>query len=224
MVRSGKVIVLGGVHGNEIAGIEVLDRVKDKVDTLLCNPKAVEKNVRFVEEDLNRLFGVENDSYEGNLAKEIKKKLNQYDICIDIHNSTSKETEPFVICEKNCLEVVKKIPVKKVVLGFSKFEKGTDYYMNRNGKIGICIECGNFEDERSVDFAEKCVNSIFEEATYEQELFELVESYEKPFETPGFRDFSYVDGVIGYSDGQPIVRKGYVLFVGKNGFRLAKKL
>ena len=57
-----KILVVGGVHGNEQTGI-ALARVfiadKDaRINGLVVNREAVRKKVRFLETDLNRSFGV----------------------------------------------------------------------------------------------------------------------------------------------------------------------
>ena len=60
-----KIAVVGGTHGNEPVGIEVirhLDRKpptnpKNEFDTFWANPGAYEAQRRFVDCDLNRTFG-----------------------------------------------------------------------------------------------------------------------------------------------------------------------
>jgi hypothetical protein len=88
-----KVLVIGGMHGNETLGLEVVKLLKDKpvkdVDVLLANEKAIEGNCRFVEQDLNRSFpGNSNSSkYEPRRASEILKQTKKYDVVLDFHNT-----------------------------------------------------------------------------------------------------------------------------------------
>jgi predicted deacylase len=50
------------------------------------------------------------------------------------------------------------LPVDLVVSGFDKIEPGgTDYYMNRVGKIGICVECGYLDDPSSTEIAKQSI-------------------------------------------------------------------
>ncbi|MFH1669441.1 MAG: succinylglutamate desuccinylase/aspartoacylase family protein [Candidatus Woesearchaeota archaeon] len=167
-----KVCILGGVHGNEIAGInavmmlmaEGLNIDEGEVCLIICNQKAIDTGRRFVDENLNRCFlkGKEKTvSYEENIAEELKQILKNFDICIDIHNSNTPGSEPFIICEENADALLDSIPAEKVVYGFDRLEPGgTDYHMNRTGKIGICIECGYAEDRLSIEFARKTILNL----------------------------------------------------------------
>jgi hypothetical protein len=94
MIMCKKILVIGGVHGNELSGIQLVQLLKElplqSVDTLIANPLAVQKNVRFVEQNLNQCFSDNStDSYENNQAIEIKQILNEYDYILDFHNTTS---------------------------------------------------------------------------------------------------------------------------------------
>ena len=55
-----KILVLGGMHGNEPLGPEVVKLFKAApvagVSAVLANPEAIAANRRFTEEDLNRSF------------------------------------------------------------------------------------------------------------------------------------------------------------------------
>ena len=166
--KGKKILILGGVHGDEIAGIKAIENIIKKliIDNgeiyfIICNDKAIKKKERFIEENLNRCFlknKVSTNSYEENLANELKPIMSQFDICLDIHNSTSKDTEPFIICEANAYPLINSINVKKVVSNFDKLEPGgTDYFMNSINKIGICIECGYLDDKNSVQVAENII-------------------------------------------------------------------
>jgi succinylglutamate desuccinylase len=166
-------IILAGVHGNETCGIqafqEILPSLKiDKGDVWFGygNPKAIEKNLRFTEANLNRLFKLDTElseeekrSYEYGRAQAIKKYLNKAEVLLDIHASNTLDSPPFVICEPNASEIAHQLPFELVVSGFDKIQPGgTDYYMNRIGKTGISIECGYIGDREST---KKAIKSIF---------------------------------------------------------------
>ena len=148
-----------GVHGNEPCGIRAIENFfkhnsieNGTVIVVFANPHAVEKNVRFTEFNLNRAFKNIDEypdeiksTYEVQRAQELKKILEDVDVLLDIHSSTSIESEPFVICEQNAMTYVNAFPesFSKVVSGFDNLQPGgTDWYMNSVGKVGICIECG----------------------------------------------------------------------------------
>lgn len=165
-------IVLAGVHGNEKGGIEALEKIilnlKIESGRVLFgygNPLAIKKNSRFTEANLNRMFKddsllskEEKTSYEYGRAQFLKKYLKGCGALLDVHASLTPNSEPFVICEENAKEIVKYLPVNRVVSGFDLVEPGgTDYYMNSIGKIGICAECGYIEDSQSARVAEDVI-------------------------------------------------------------------
>ena len=109
-----RVVVSGATHGNELAGAWVVQRLEHRrneltsrypsvwVEPLLANPLAHEKNVRFIDEDLNRQFShaslarqIDGDStYEERRAKEIDAAVGgasatRADVLIDLHTTTT---------------------------------------------------------------------------------------------------------------------------------------
>lgn len=88
-----KILVIGGMHGNETLGLEVVKLFQDNpvptVDTLLANEQAIEANCRFVGQDLNRSFPGDSKSakYELKRASEILKIARMYDVVLDFHNT-----------------------------------------------------------------------------------------------------------------------------------------
>ncbi|NVN96748.1 succinylglutamate desuccinylase/aspartoacylase family protein [Candidatus Nomurabacteria bacterium] len=153
--------IFAGVHGNEICGVnafkELIPELKitnGVVYFVLGNPKAILQKKRFTEMNLNRVFKSVNQytddekkSYEFRRGKKLKRLLKEVEVLLDIHSSMTKESVPFIICEKNADEIVKFLPAGTIVNGFDIVEPGgTDFYMNSIGKIGICIECGNHNE------------------------------------------------------------------------------
>ncbi len=87
------ILVIGGMHGNEPLGIEVVKLFNEKpvsgVDTILANEQAVAASSRFKSQDLNRSFPGESssDSYELRRAAELLQLCSQYDVVLDFHNT-----------------------------------------------------------------------------------------------------------------------------------------
>lgn len=171
-------IILAGVHGDEICGVEAIKNLlptlkveKGRVLIVLGNPRAYKKNKRFSQANLNRMFNEarlisrkEKKSYEYKRAQFLKKYLNQASALLDVHASFTPKSRTFVIAEKNAGEVLKYLPFDLVVSGFDKIQPGgTDYYMNRQGKIGICVECGFLGEKKSISVAEKSITSFLKE-------------------------------------------------------------
>lgn len=94
-----KILVIGGMHGNETLGLKVVKLFQDspvlEVDTLLANEQAIEANCRFVEQDLNRSFpgDSKSDKYEFKRASEILKTARKYDVVLDFHNTHCPEND-----------------------------------------------------------------------------------------------------------------------------------
>lgn len=97
-----RVLVLGGMHGNELLGVELVRSLQESpivgVDVRIANQRAVERGVRFTETDLNRSFGGKVGSgYEAVQAKELTRVTRDYDVVLDFHNTqTSSNNCAFV--------------------------------------------------------------------------------------------------------------------------------
>lgn len=172
--KGKKVCILAGIHGNELPGILAIeDILKENEFTPLCgevcfiivNKEAINKNLRYIEQDLNRCF-IENkinNSYEGKLAQYLKNVLLEYDISLDLH-STKTKSSPFIICEKNAFSLVENFPIKIISSGFDSKQPGaTDTYMNQNGKIGICVESGYMKDKDSIFLVKEIIFTFLKE-------------------------------------------------------------
>jgi len=88
-----KILVIGGMHGNEPLGLEVVKLFQDKpvrnVDSVLANSQAITANSRFIREDLNRSFPGDSKSkvFEQKRAAELLELAKKYDIVLDFHNT-----------------------------------------------------------------------------------------------------------------------------------------
>lgn len=100
-----KVLVIGGTHGNERTGVDlVLDLQNKPIDfikPIIANPKAVKNNTRYVETDLNRSAGNKLAvSYEEVLATSLVSKIKQADLVIEFHNTTAKNNTCAIVTIK----------------------------------------------------------------------------------------------------------------------------
>jgi len=88
-----RVLVIGGMHGNEPLGIEVARLFEQKpvknVDVVLANALAIEANSRFVGKDLNRSFpgDINSNDYELRRAAQLLEVASKYDLALDFHNT-----------------------------------------------------------------------------------------------------------------------------------------
>ena len=105
-----RVAICGGTHGNELTGVTLirkwqsdpapLRRSSFEAEPFLSNPRAVEENRRYVDQDLNRCFLLKDladdnlSGYEQNRAKVINRRFGPkgdpaYDLLIDLHTTTA---------------------------------------------------------------------------------------------------------------------------------------
>lgn len=86
-----KILVIGGMHGNEMLGIDLVrslyDEPVDNVAALFANQPAIDAGKRYIDQDLNRSFSGDGTSTEVRRAQEILKICSQYDIVLDFHNT-----------------------------------------------------------------------------------------------------------------------------------------
>ncbi len=95
-----KILIIGGIHGNEQLGIDLANKIQSlnnpNLQSILGNPRAIEKNVRFLEKDLNRVFGSRSlNCYEEVRANEILDFVSQnnFDLILDFHNTKSLDND-----------------------------------------------------------------------------------------------------------------------------------
>lgn len=172
-VQSGPTsMILVGVHGDEKCGIEALEKIlptlqieRGRVLVAYGNPRAIEQNVRFTEANLNRMFKPDDQlsesdrkSYEYERAQYLKKYLDQTEALLDVHASFTPGSRRFVIGEENAKGIIQFLPFDLVITGITDVQPGgTDDCMDKQGKPGICVECGFLGDPASTEIAEQAI-------------------------------------------------------------------
>lgn len=235
-------VVIVGVHGDEKCGVIALKNILPdlKIDRGAVwfgfgNPRAIDANQRFVERNLNRMFcdylltPEDKNSYEYGRAQFIKTYLSQATALLDIHASPTPKSQPFTICEKNADGIVEFLPVNLRVSGFDKNEPGgTDYYMNKIGGVGICVECGFYNDPASAQRAEEAIitflkarghlpNDQVRNKQRQIDIYHLYKTKTSNFKlSRPFSDFEKINKgqLIGIDGGKAITaeRDGIILF------------
>lgn len=95
--------VVSGVHGDEPAGVKAVQKLKESskeflkpLKLVIANEKALDRNERFVEKDLNRVFpGDSEGCHEERLAASLYSELEGMKV-IDLHTTSSEKT-PFTV-------------------------------------------------------------------------------------------------------------------------------
>jgi succinylglutamate desuccinylase len=173
-------LLLTVVHGNEAGSlVPVLRLLREfaagkKIDgrlaILICNHEAAVQNVRFVEKDLNRCFGIgDNQSLEGRIAQQIEPLILRSKYLLDLHQTNYETKSDFFIfpeTTKNiafasqiCLET----PIIVHGLDFSKDGYTSDTFATMNGVTSLTYEMGQIG--KAAEQAEKTV-TIIERAFY----------------------------------------------------------
>ena len=177
--KSPTVIAVGGIHGNERAGINALTKVFKTIEEdainfegnfygIAGNINALSENIRFKNVDLNRIWTkeevvklhLENDlEIESKEQKEIYliikniiEKENGPFYFLDLH-TTSSDTQPFITISDSLnnrkFSSYFTIPT---ILGIEEFLDGPLLtYINEFGHVALGFEAGQHNKEESVD-------------------------------------------------------------------------
>lgn len=175
--KSGHLLlVTAGIHGNEPSGVVALQRVfkelhqsRPKIKGTLVgisgNRKALKKNVRYIDEDLNRIWTEENlkrdmpESSEQIEMGHIIGALNRYQqknygkrYFLDCH-TTSSESLPYISVQvvNDNEQWANHFPVH-IVRGFSDLIDGDiDHYLSHQGMTGFVFEGGQHQSQTAVE-------------------------------------------------------------------------
>ena len=120
-----EIAVVAGIHGDEPCGVRAVDRlleeqpvVTEPVKLIVANERALDRGVRFVDEDLNRAFpGDPNaETYEGRLAADLVDELEGC-VVFSMH-STQSYAEPFAVVNglsDIAREICPQLPISAIV-------------------------------------------------------------------------------------------------------------
>ena len=162
------VVIVGGTHGNELTGVHLLKRWEQHAqeinrgsfisETLLANPKANAMNRRYIDQDLNRQFAVQDlanmtlAGYEQNRAKAINQLIGPKqdparDFVIDLHTTTANMGTTIVINSMNPIVRRAAVYVQRtlpnVTLFYQQVDRMEDTFMISLGRVGgLIIEVG----------------------------------------------------------------------------------
>lgn len=176
------VIAFGGVHGNEPAGVIALERVINRIEkdnlhfhgnfyALKGNLKALERKVRFIDEDLNRIWTrkrikhlydddvqsteIEEQRSLFELIKDILKNSIGPFYFLDLH-TTSSYTIPFITISDslNNRKFSSNFHIP-IILGIEEFLEGPILtFLNEYGHVSLGFEAGQHDESSSVNNCE----------------------------------------------------------------------
>lgn len=160
--------VFGGVHGNEPCGIQAVSELLrafaggtlslTRGSLLLClaNEEAIDKGVRAVEDNMNRMFedgARPKGAYMRRRVEELKRLLEGSDIHLDLH-STSQPSRPFIFVETEYFGEISDMPLPYLVTLSKRrmeeeFPGTTQSFARRCGARAYTIENGQHDDPGS---------------------------------------------------------------------------
>ncbi len=186
-IKGKNILVLGGVHGNEVAGTKaqniLMEKIKNNELNLksglitfipVVNKEAQRQDKRFVDVNLNRVVCFHENAKlnEEKIANELIKEIEKCDVMIDLHSTHCKGDEAFAFMDypnEGNKDLLSLIPVRYALAGWPNvYEQSeeienfcTEKYANICGKVGITVECGYHKSTDSVDVALTSLLNVF---------------------------------------------------------------
>ena len=177
--KGPNVLFLGAIHGNEPCGCKAIYMVMEKFASHaltplkgsvsfipVCNPDAFEKNVRQIDENLNRIIRKHDapETYEQHIANELVEHINQSDIIIDLHSTHSPLSEPFIFSDypnEQADKISSALTIKYIIKGWPEIysqsstvkDFSTGACAQTYGKTCLTIECGQHNSESAIQTA-----------------------------------------------------------------------
>ena len=173
--KGALLFITAGIHGNEPAGVLALENVfkilqknkpsiDGKIIGLRGNKKALEKKVRFIEEDLNRTWTSENiNSKQINSAEkaemfeiiELLEKFPEENFTkryfLDCHTTSSKSKAYISVQDVHDNIKWANLFPTYIIQGFSDLVKGCiDRYESKIGLTGFVFEGGQHKSEKAI--------------------------------------------------------------------------
>lgn len=197
-----KILILGSQHGNEVLGINLYNYLLEHrphlapyVEYLCGNPKASEKNTRFIETDLNRSYHTDGHSYEEERSKEVLAfiEASAFDYVLDAHTTTAPIKELFITTTLKD-ENRKIIAASLTPLIVEIPDEITDHALIGNVPASVSLEFNeDYAREKSTleglaEFIERLVKDTPVEP-FERRLLHVTGLIEKDEDTEGFVNF-----------------------------------
>ena len=182
------VTIFGALHGNEPCGPQAIQKITEKFEnkklTLLrgriilvpiSNPLAYQKNKRYIDEDLNRIFRktTRPKTYEQELANILCGLIDATDVFVDVH-STGAKGPPTVFLDfptHSNTALAKSTGIHLAIVGWPKLYENdkrlisydTTVYAHDKKKDGILVECGQHADPNAPNVAEQVIIHVLKQ-------------------------------------------------------------
>ena len=170
-----RVLLLGGVHGEEKPGVLALERLVAEFQrgglsvargqlTIVprVNREAVERGLHFIDENLNRIVRPQPApaNHEQGLAGELAALIAAHDAVLDLHG-TQAPTVPFAFLDDESVPVrgwAEALGADYLLTGWPALYAGSDAltttgFAQTLGKRALTVEAGQNDDPQAAEFA-----------------------------------------------------------------------
>ncbi len=157
---NGRILFITGTHGNEGFSGDVFRNLAKRYpknefgyDNIVGNPRALKKNIRFTDADLNRSAPGDLTSaiYEERRAAQIINLSKKYKIVIDVHGTIANcgivTIIPYPTLQNLVLAAM--LPIKRNVIWYSKSSLKKGPLVQFTNCPAIEIECGSKSSEQT---------------------------------------------------------------------------
>lgn len=176
-----KIINVTGIHGNETA--PVLAHIVMQKKQLVGNVEALLQNKRFIEKDLNQAFGVNDGSSESLRAKELLSMIDEKDLVVDFHTTSSASPAFAIIVDLAMLPLARRLGLAKVVYMKHNIKKGHSLLNYRNG---VALEAGLHGSREAFDTTLRVIEHLESGKLADVELYEVYGKIDKAGEYKNF--------------------------------------
>ena len=164
-VGDPEIAILAGVHGDEPCGVRAVERLLEErpevtrpVKLIVANERALFRQERYVDEDLNRAFpgDPEADTHEGRLAYDLEAELEGC-LTFALH-STQSHSEPFAVVNgvrRRTREICSRLPIASIV-DTGDFIEGRLFTAIET----LEVECGLQGSEQAAENADRLTRSF----------------------------------------------------------------
>lgn len=203
-------------HGTEKVGLKVARRFKNFKPLRgifminVANEKAVARNKRFIDQDLNRVFpGKKNGGYEENLAFKLAPFVRVFDIVIDVHSTETGIASSLIVTtfKPSMKPLLKAIGPKHII--YMRATKSNA--LISEARVGIGFEYGKDKSPKTYNdtvLGIKRLLAYHKMAPYrEKNLTKSVEFYKVTKSIPKPEGFVVKKGIKNFS----ILKKGAVI-------------
>jgi succinylglutamate desuccinylase len=221
-----KIAVVCCLHGTEPYGMEVIKRLPSHIPSFIGNKKALNKNRRFIENDLNRSFpGNKLGGYEDKQAYYLCKELKEFDYVIDLHSSSNNCPLFGIITNPNKykIELAKKLGLKRLVIMNESIASGKALIDSVN--CGISLEVGPHNRVKNVEEVLDLIYNLVEDKNYSEnleiyEVFKIVKKEKENILITNFEEVKEKQIIAKNSTGNQLAEKDFVaILVGEQAYK-----